>query len=158
MSSHNLTLPMANGSSNRRAQILSHASKTQVIEARPRDRRIQLVLILLEENSHKQLSIPDVAKLVRLSPGRLAHLFKNEMEVSIQRYITQIRLTKAKHQLESSFLSIKEIAASVGFQNVTRFTAHFKNQVGSTPAEYRRRSSIELVKRKELAIAKSANK
>ena len=158
MSSHNLALPMANGSSNRRAQTLSHASNTQFIGARTRDRRIQLVLILLEENSHKQLSIEDIAKLVRLSAGRLAHLFKNEIEMSVQQYVTQIRLSKAKHHLESSFLSIKEIAASVGFQNVNRFTAHFKNQVGLTPAEYRRRSSIELVKRKELAIAKSANK
>ena len=158
MRSHNLSHPMANGSSSRRAQVSSHASNTQFIEARPRDRRIQLVLMLLDENSHKQLSIEDIAKLVRLSPGRLAHLFKSEIEMSIQQYVTQIRLTRAKHHLESSFLSIKEIAASVGFQNVTRFTAHFKNQVGATPAEYRRRSSIELVKRKELAIAKSANK
>ena len=158
MNSHNLAHPMANGSSNRRAQTLSHASNRQFIGARPRDRRIQLVLMLLDENSHKQLSIEEIAKLVRLSPGRLAHLFKHEMEMSLQQYVTQIRLTKSKHHLESGFLSIKEIAAAVGFQNVTRFTAHFKNQVGLTPAEYRRRSSIELVKRKELAIAKSANK
>jgi transcriptional regulator GlxA family with amidase domain len=158
MNSHNPAHPMANGSSTRRAQTLSHSSNTQHPGSRPRDRRIQLVLMLLEENSHKQLSIEDIAQLVRLSRGRLAHLFKSEMEVSIQHYVTQIRLSKAKHHLESSFLSIKEIAASVGFQNVNRFTAHFKNHVGSTPAEYRRRSSIELVKRKELAIAKSANR
>ena len=156
MRSHNLA--HLNGSSSRRAQVSSHAPNTQFPGARPRDRRIQLVLMLLDENSHKQLSIEDIAKLVRLSPSRLAHLFKSEIEMSIQQYVTQIRLTRAKHHLESSFLSIKEIAASVGFQNVTRFTAHFKNQVGATPAEYRRRSSIELVKRKELAIAKSANK
>ena len=158
MNSHNLSHPMANGSSSRRAQTLSHASNAQFIGARSGDRRIQLVLMLLDENSHKQLSIEDIAKLVRLSRGRLAHLFKSEMEMSIQQYVIQIRLTRAKHHLESSFLSIKEIAASVGFQNVTRFTAHFKNHAGLTPAEYRRRSSIELVKRKELAIAKSANK
>ena len=137
---------------------LSSAVRRESPAARPRDRRIQIVLIMLEENSHRQLAIDDVARMVRLSPGRLAHLFKSEIGLSIQQYVTQLRLARAKHHLESTFLSVKEIAASVGFQNVTRFTASFKNSVGATPAEYRRRSSIELVKRKDPAIARSANK
>jgi transcriptional regulator GlxA family with amidase domain len=102
------------------------------------DRRIEVVVMLLQSNSHKQIAIEEMAKLVNLSPGRLAHLFKSEMEVSIQRYLTQVRLAKAKTHLESSFLSIKEIAASVGFSSVTRFVVCFKNLVGATPAQYRK--------------------
>ena len=119
---------------------------------------MQLVLILLEENSHRQMALEDIAKLVNLSPGRLAHLFKSEIGLSIQQYLTQIRLAKAKHQLESSFLSIKEIAASVGFANVTRFTASFKTAVGTTPAQYRRLPGMAQAKGKDLAVATSANR
>jgi transcriptional regulator GlxA family with amidase domain len=97
-----------------------------------------VVVMLLESNSHKQIAIEDMAKLVNLSAGRLAHLFKSEMQLSIQQYVTQLRLAKAKSQLESSFLSIKEIAASVGFSSVTRFVACFKNFAGATPAHYRK--------------------
>lgn len=122
------------------------------------DRRVQLVIILLEQSSERQWELPDIAKIVNLSPGRLAHLFKSEIGLSIQQYLTKIRLLKAKHQLESGFLSIKEIAASVGFRNVTRFTASFKTAVGTTPAEYRRRPSIAHARRKDLAIARSANR
>jgi transcriptional regulator GlxA family with amidase domain len=104
----------------------------------PLDRRIQVVVMLLESNSHKQIAVEEMARLVNLSPGRLAHLFKSEMELSIQRYLTQLRLAKAKTHLESSFLSIKEIAASVGFSSVTRFVVCFKNLVGATPAQYRK--------------------
>ena len=102
------------------------------------DRRIQVVVMLLESNSHKQIAVEDMAKLVNLSVGRLAHLFKSEMNVSFQQYLTQLRLAKAKRQLETSFLSIKEIAASVGFSSVARFATCFKNFAGATPAHYRK--------------------
>jgi AraC family transcriptional regulator, arabinose operon regulatory protein len=106
--------------------------------SRPVDRRIEVVVMMLERNSHKQIPIREIARLVNLSPGRLAHLFKSEMQLSIQQYLTQVRLAKAKCHLESSFLSIKEIAASVGFSSVTRFVVCFKNFAGATPAHYRK--------------------
>ena len=129
------------------------------------DRRVQHVLMLLEESPKHQWEVSDIARMVNLSPGRLAHLFKSEVGVSIQQYLIQIRLTKAKHQLESTFLSIKEIAASVGFRNVTRFTECFKTAVGTTPAKYRKLSGIAQAKsqngsgdsKKDIALARSAN-
>jgi AraC family transcriptional regulator, arabinose operon regulatory protein len=140
----------------RRDGAIKHSSSGLAV--RSGDRRVQLILMLLEENSERQWELSDIARIVNLSPGRLAHLFKNEVGVSIQQYLTQIRLAKAKHQLESSFLSIKEIAASVGFRNVTRFTSSFKTAVGTTPAEYRRLSAMVNTRRKDLAIARSANR
>jgi transcriptional regulator GlxA family with amidase domain len=94
--------------------------------------------MLIECNSHDQLAIEELARMVNLSPGRLAHLFKSEMDISIQQYLTQLRLAKAKDQLETSFLSVKEIAASVGFPSVTRFVGCFKSLIGATPAQYRK--------------------
>jgi AraC family transcriptional regulator of arabinose operon len=132
--------------------------RSLTIDARTHDRRVQLILMLLEESPERQWELPDIAKVVNLSPGRLAHLFKSEIGVSIQQYLTHIRLTRARHQLETSFLSIKEIAAAVGFRNVTRFTASFKTAVGTTPAEYRRRPTLAHSSRKDLVIARSANR
>ena len=94
--------------------------------------------MLIECNLHDQLAIEELARMVNLSPGRLAHLFKSEMDISIQQYLTQLRLAKAKDQLETSFLSVKEIAASVGFPSVTRFVGCFKSSIGATPAQYRK--------------------
>jgi transcriptional regulator GlxA family with amidase domain len=94
--------------------------------------------MLFEDDPQRQWELAEVAKSVNLSPGRLAHLFKHETGTSIQQYLTQIRLVNATHQLESTFLSIKEIAAAAGFRNVARFTSSFKNAVGTTPAEYRK--------------------
>jgi transcriptional regulator GlxA family with amidase domain len=122
------------------------------------DRRIEVVVTQLENNSHQQIRIEEMARLVNLSPGRLSHLFKSETKVSIQQYLTLLRLARAKQQLELSFLSVKEIAASVGFVSVTRFAASFKNLVGTTPAQYRKQVSIGSYQSAEkLAVARSAN-
>ena len=94
--------------------------------------------MILESNSHRHVAMEEIARSVNLSPGRLAHLFKSEMEVSIQQYLTQVRLVKAKAELESGFRSVKEIAAAVGFSSVTRFVVCFKNVIGSTPGQYRK--------------------
>jgi len=122
------------------------------------DRRVQLVLILIEEHSNRQLTLREMATVVGLSPWRLAHLFKMQVGIAPQQYLTQIRLTKAEHELKTTFRSIKEIAASIGFPSVSSFTNSFKNAVGITPAQYRRLPSTSQPQRKDFAIARSANK
>jgi transcriptional regulator GlxA family with amidase domain len=131
--------------------------RLKIQSSRTSDRRVQVVLMVLEDNSQRKLVIQDIAEIVNLSPGRLAHLFRDEMGTSVQQYLTQIRLAKAKRQLESGFLSIKEIAAAVGFCNVNQFTNTFKTANGITPTQYRQLPRSILPERKDLAIARSAN-
>jgi transcriptional regulator GlxA family with amidase domain len=105
---------------------------------RTHDRRMLLVLMLVEESTRRQLLMGDIARAVNLSPGRLAHLFKSEMGVSPQRYLNSLRLEKAKEFLENGVLSVKEIASEVGIPNASRFCRSFKARYGATPKEYRK--------------------
>lgn len=102
------------------------------------DRRLLVVLDLINENLRRQLVIRDLASIVNLSPGRLAHLFKSEVGVSPQRYAINVRLEKAKELLESGVLSVKEIASEIGFPNVSSFCRSFKARYGTTPKKYRK--------------------
>jgi transcriptional regulator GlxA family with amidase domain len=103
-----------------------------------RDRRMLLVLMLVEESAKRRVLMGDIARAVNLSPGRLAHLFKSEMGVSPQRYLNNLRLEMAKECLENGVLSVKEIASEVGIANVSRFCRSFKARYGVTPMEYRK--------------------
>jgi AraC family transcriptional activator of mtrCDE len=114
--------------------------------------------MLLEENPHRPWRLDHLASIVNLSLGRLAHLFKSEMGISIQQYLTQLRLQIATRELELTFLSIKEIAAAVGFPNVSRFTASFKASVGVTPCEYRKLIVRTHEREKIGCLARSANR
>jgi len=95
------------------------------------------VKILIEDNFHLRLDLSDMAKAVNLSPWRLAHLFKAEVGISPLRYLTLVRLQKARHFLETGFLTVREIACAVGIPNASHFTKSFKAAYGSSPAQHR---------------------
>ncbi len=102
-----------------------------------RDRRVQVVKILIEDNFQLKLDLSDMAKAVNLSPWRLAHLFKAEVGISPQRYLTMVRLQKARYYLETGFLTVRQIAVSVGIPNASHFTRTFKAAYGSSPVQHR---------------------
>ena len=112
--------------------------RRKTMAAKARDRRVQMVRVLLEGSFHRKLGLREMSKTVNLSPWRLAHLFKSETGMSPQRYLTLVRLQRARHQLESTFLSIQEIGAAVGIPNPSQFTRSFKAAYGMTPIEYRK--------------------
>jgi transcriptional regulator GlxA family with amidase domain len=120
--------------------LLSGSGRSLPAETMPstHDRRLLVVLELINENIRRQLMIRELATIVNLSPGRLAHLFKSEVGVSPQRYTNNVRLEKAKELLESSVLSVKEISSEIGFPNVSSFCRGFKARYGTTPREYRK--------------------
>jgi AraC-like DNA-binding protein len=130
-------------------------SKTQI--SKVHDRRVQIVRVLLEGSFHRKLGLREMGQEVNLSPWRLAHLFKSEIGVSPQRYLTLVRLQRAKDQLANSFLSVQQIGAAVGIPNPSHFTRSFKAAYGMTPVEYRRlHLRIELRSDKALAVGASA--
>jgi transcriptional regulator GlxA family with amidase domain len=97
-----------------------------------------MVRVLLEDSFDRKLGLKDMSASVNLSPWRLAHLFKSEIGMSPQRYLTLVRMQRAKGHLETSFLPIQEIAVAVGIPNPSQFTKSFKAAYGMTPIEYRK--------------------
>ncbi len=112
--------------------------RRKTMGSKTRDRRVQVVRVLLEGSFDRKLGLRDMSAEVNLSPWRLAHLFKSETGMSPQRYLTFVRLQRAKVQLETSFLSVQEIGAAVGIPNPSQFTRSFKAAYGLTPVEYRK--------------------
>lgn len=112
--------------------------RRRTLGAKTRDRRVQAVRVLLEGSFDRKLVLRDMSAEVNLSTWRLAHLFKSEIGMSPQRYLTLVRLQKARDQLETSFLSIQEIGAAVGIPNPSQFTKSFKAAYGMTPVQYRK--------------------
>ena len=52
-----------------------------------------------------------------------------------------LRLERAKHLLDTSFLSVKEITHSVGLNDESHFVRDFKKAYGASPTLYRMRSN-----------------
>ena len=92
---------------------------------------------MMREDVRGELSLAEFAQSVNLSVWRLCHIFKSDVGMPPMRYLRLLRMERAKYLLESSFLSVKEIAYRVGLNDESHFVRDFKSTYGSSPALYR---------------------
>ena len=91
----------------------------------------------MREDVRGELSLAELAQSVNLSVWRLSHIFKSDVGMPPIRYLRLLRMERAKNLLESSFLSVKEIAFQVGLNDESHFVRDFKSTYGFSPALYR---------------------
>lgn len=87
--------------------------------------------------SNPQLSLITIAKHLNMSIPYMCVVFKDEQKKTINQYITECRIEKAKEYLLNSNMKIKDIAANVGFTDCNYFIKVFRRMTGLTPMEFR---------------------
>ncbi|MBR4863004.1 MAG: helix-turn-helix transcriptional regulator [Oscillospiraceae bacterium] len=102
-----------------------------------RDPVISAAVAKIDENLHKKLHLPALAEAAFLSYVQFSRRFKAAMGMTVQTYISEMRLKKAKQLLSDSDISIKEIARSCGFANEYYFSNFFKAHQNTSPTEFR---------------------
>ena len=103
------------------------------------DKRVEKIIQMMREDVRGELSLTEFAQSVNLSVWRLCHIFKSDVGMPPIRYLRLLRMERAKDLLESSFLSVKEIAFQVGLNDESHFVRDFKSTYGYSPALYRSR-------------------
>jgi YesN/AraC family two-component response regulator len=99
---------------------------------------IRQLLHYIEFNLNLSLNLSDMAEKLHLSVPYISSLFKKEVGMPIHKYINSLRIQAAIKLLNTSFISIQDIAAHVGIDDCNYFTKVFKKEVGLTPSEYRK--------------------
>lgn len=102
------------------------------------DNRIQFALQMME--AAPDVDFDALAGTLNLSTSRLRHLFSAQIGLSPVQYMRHKRLQQAKVLLESSFLTVKEIAFRVGARDLSHFVRDYKAVYGETPTGARARS------------------
>lgn len=97
----------------------------------------QVALRYLNDNYMYKISISDLASTIGVERSYLWRVFLQEYHESPQKYLQRLRMEKARSLLESSTLSIADIASRVGYDDYTSFTKMFRQKVGMSPTEYR---------------------
>ncbi|WPP48474.1 substrate-binding domain-containing protein [Catalinimonas niigatensis] len=97
--------------------------------------------IVDQKLSDPELNVNEIAKEVGLSRVQLYRKVKALLDFSVNDYIKQLRLTKAKTLLLQQELSISEIAYEVGFSSPAYFSTVFKSEFQISPSEYIRSPS-----------------
>jgi AraC family transcriptional regulator len=100
--------------------------------------RLQRVLDYIAANSHRDLSLDDLAQIADMSRFHFARLFRLGMGITPHRYLMDQRLQQAKVLLRFDTRSVSEIAAETGFANAGHFARAFRRYVGVSPSEWKR--------------------
>jgi AraC family transcriptional activator FtrA len=85
------------------------------------------------------MRIVDLARLAAMSERTFLRRFQATTGITPAEWITRTRVDVARELLESSKLSIEQIATRAGLGTATTMRHHFRRKVGVSPAEYRRR-------------------
>ena len=97
-------------------------------------------LFFIERNYTKPISLVDLEKHCNISKQQLIRYFKKTFNTTPTNYIMQYKIGKAKEFLfRNPDLSIKEIAAELGYDNQHYFSRVFTRTTGETPSAYRYR-------------------
>lgn len=94
----------------------------------------------IEKNYAFPLKLEQIAEQLGYNSVYLGKLFRNEMKMSFNSYVDQVRMEKAMEWLESG-MSVARTSEKVGFKDVDYFTKKFKKHVGCLPSDYRKKNS-----------------
>ena len=102
-------------------------------------------IISFIENNYKNsmLSLEDVAKELNYSVSYISAILKKN-KTSFTKYLTDVRMEKAKYLLKNTEEKILSIANEVGYDDPYYFSHCFKKNSGMSPAEYRKKWRKEL--------------
>ncbi len=98
---------------------------------------IEKACAFMTEHMPEDISLERTAQEVNVSPFYLSKLFKEEKNENFITYLTGLRMEKACALLKESRASVKEVSASVGYNDQNYFSRLFRNKFGMTPTEFR---------------------
>ncbi|GAB2503594.1 GlxA family transcriptional regulator [Microbulbifer agarilyticus] len=91
----------------------------------------------LKQHCSDDVKLSEVAKHFDMSVRSFNRRFKLATGQTPLQYLQNVRIDMARELLQSSNLSVNEIAEKVGYQDMGHFTALFKKFLSTTPSEYR---------------------
>ncbi len=101
-----------------------------------RDKRLNKVLSYINQHLATDMTNTQLAQLAFLSITQFKKVFKENLGVTTQQYITQQRMDKAKTLLTHTDTPIAIIAEQVGYQSPSAFSRKFKAHFGNCPREF----------------------
>jgi len=93
----------------------------------------------MERRYGEPLSREELAGIAGMSPWHYSHLFKSVTGSSPHRYLSEVRIDRAKLLLRSG-VSSRETANRVGYADDSQFRRKFKETVGVSPSVYASRA------------------
>ena len=94
------------------------------------------VISYMHVNLHKEIELQDLADCMRLEKSYFLKKFKRKYKCTPMKYVTMLRIEKAKELLQCSDKNVTQIAEELGYNSIHHFSSQFKRIVGVSPKVY----------------------
>ncbi|MFZ4452700.1 helix-turn-helix domain-containing protein [Salibacterium aidingense] len=103
------------------------------------DTRFQQLFYFINDHLAEKLTLKTLADEVYLSESHLSLLFRKHLKMAPMEYVRMVRMQKARELLLSTTMPLKRVAETIGFDEQSQLSRAFRQTVGVSPAEYRRK-------------------
>jgi two-component system response regulator YesN len=110
-------------------------------------RRMKDIVSYVDMYYMEELSLEKLSNLFFFSREHISRKFKQETGLPLSKYMTKLRIQRAKQWLEDTEETIYSISLLLGYQDEKYFSKLFKKVVGLTPFEYRKEKKLTVVSR-----------
>lgn len=102
------------------------------------EQAVERAIATMRENLGEQVTVDDMARAAMFSKFHFTRIFRRTTGVSPGRFLSAMRLQRAKQLLVSTSLNVGDISILVGYNSVGTFSSRFSRSVGLSPSTYRK--------------------
>ncbi len=103
---------------------------------------VDKIIEFISQNINKNYGLIELASEMHYSPNYLNCIFKQEMGMTINDFITSEKVAKAKEMLKDVRNRVQSVSDELGYSHAAYFCSVFKKSTGMTPKEYREKIHI----------------
>lgn len=100
---------------------------------------LERAMSYLEDRLDGSVRVPELARMVGVSPSHLSTLFRRATGGGVLAHHTALRMARARQLLDVTDATVAEIAREVGYEDPFYFSRHFRRHHGMSPSDYRSR-------------------
>jgi transcriptional regulator GlxA family with amidase domain len=120
---------------------------TPLLNPKHHDDKIRRAQEYINEYFSAQFTVDELAQRTGMSARNFTRRFKQATGETPLTYMHKLRISYARHLLETDFRSIQEVCYKVGYEDIPFFRRVFKRYTGLTPKEYKQRFAAHHMKR-----------
>lgn len=119
--------------------LIKNKTEENVFELSSDDREnLKKVEHYIHSHLKKELNISELSLMAGLNTSKFKKTFKNVYETTVFKYITSLRIEKAKKLILEENYTIAQASYEVGYKNPQHFTVAFKKKLGYLPSQLKK--------------------
>jgi len=101
-------------------------------------RPIRIAKNYVMQHFNEPITLEDICAAAGFSVSYFSKLFKKESGEGFSKYLSRVRIDRAKELLRETNLPVAEVCERVGYSDIKHFTATFKKMTSLNPGQYRK--------------------